>query len=148
MDQVVQNPVFTAYVITAVVLCLNILGLWGYSGAARVKTSTVINKEDADTVAKGAQLVEADPPEVARVLRAHRNATDNIVPFLILGYLYVQVGASPAAAMVLFGLFTAARLVHSFAYLSGIQPWRTLSFALGGLVTMAMVIDLLRLTLT
>ena len=36
--------------------------------------------------------------EVARVLRAHRNATANILPFAILGLVYVLAGASGPAA--------------------------------------------------
>jgi len=148
MDQLATHHAFTAYVITAIVLCLNILGLWGYSGGVRVGTKTAINPEDIRTVAKDAALLESDPPEVARVLRAHRNATDNIVPFLILGYLYVQIGASSTMAMGIFGVFTAMRLLHTFSYLKGVQPWRTISFALGGVTTLVMIGDMIRHLLT
>jgi hypothetical protein len=52
------------------------LSLWGYSGAVRAKTKTAINKEDA--AMQSARLAETDPPEVARVLRAHSNAQASI----------------------------------------------------------------------
>ena len=71
-------------------------------------------------------MAETDPPEVARVLRAHANAMANIVPYALVGLVFVLVGGSPTVALVLFGVFTAARLAHSVAYLSGKQPWRTI----------------------
>jgi uncharacterized MAPEG superfamily protein len=138
------DPAFSIYCLAAVVLCLNMLGLWVYSGAARTKTKTVWNPEDAQTVAKGAEVVAAEPPEVARVLRAHTNAFANIVPFLLLGLLYVINGASPRAAWIAFGGFTLARLGHTFAYLAGKQPWRTLFFALGAIFTVGVMVQVAR----
>ena len=139
MTNLAAQPAFVAYAVSLVVLSLNMLFLWGYSGAVRGKTKTTPNREDAGTIAKGAQLVESDPPEVARVLRAHRNAMANIVPFAILGLVYVLAGASGTAAWAIFGVFTLARLAHSLAYLGGKQAWRTLSFALGGATTLVLM---------
>jgi microsomal prostaglandin-E synthase 1 len=139
MQSLAANPAFVAYALSLVVLSLNLLVLWGYSGAVRGKTKTTPNVEDASTVAKGSQIVDLDPPEVARVLRAHKNAMANIVPFAILGLVYVLAGGSATVAWVVFGVFTAARLAHSFAYLGARQPWRTLSFVLGGVATVALM---------
>src|SRR4051812_32269565 len=94
------NPSFLIYSLTMVVLCVNVLALWAYSGAVRNKTKTTHNPEDIRTVASGASVVQVDPPEVARVLRAHRNAADNILPFAILGLLFVMWGASPLLTAV------------------------------------------------
>lgn len=142
------NPAFTAYAITTLLLCANILGLWGLSGGVRAGTKTVINPEDATTVAKGAAIVASDPAAVARVLRAHQNAVVNILPFLALGWVYVALGASTIMAQAIFGSFTLFRFAHSFVYLRELQPWRTLSFVLGGLVTGVMMIDMVRLLIT
>ena len=128
-----HNPAFSVYVVTALVLCLNMLGLWFYSGLVRGRTKTVLNPEDAATVAKGSATVTTDPPAVARVLRAHQNATANVVPFLILGLPYVLLGASRTAALAIFGSFTAARLLHAVTYVRGVQPWRTVTFIVGSL---------------
>ncbi|KCZ96819.1 hypothetical protein HPO_17873, partial [Hyphomonas polymorpha PS728] len=49
--------------------------------------------------------------------------------FLFLGLIYVVAGGSAYIAIPIFGLFVLARLGHSFAYLQGLQPWRTLTFA-------------------
>jgi uncharacterized MAPEG superfamily protein len=138
MTTFLANPAFVVFAGAMLVLCLNILGLWGYSGAVRGRTKTVLNPEDAKTVARGASVVATDPPEVARVLRAHRNATDNILPFAILAFLYVLAGATPLMTAILCGIFVVARVGHSFAYLGEKQPWRTLLFVVGGLDTLVL----------
>jgi microsomal prostaglandin-E synthase 1 len=139
VENLAHNPAFVAYAVSLIVLCLNMLILWAYSGGVRGKTKTTPNQEDAGTIQKGAQLVEQDPPEVARVLRAHRNATANILPFAILGLVFVLAGGGGTAAVLIFGVFTLARVAHSFAYLGGKQPWRTISFAIGGAATLALI---------
>jgi uncharacterized MAPEG superfamily protein len=133
-----NNPAFSAYALTCLVLCANLLFLWGYSGAVRGKTGTAINPEDSQKF--GAALAETDPPAVARVLRAHRNAEANIYPFLILGLVFVLAGGGAATAATLFGIFTAARLLHSAAYVTGKQPWRTVFFIIGGLASIALMV--------
>jgi uncharacterized MAPEG superfamily protein len=137
-----SNPAFLVYVLATLVLCANLVFLWGYSGAARGKTQTAINPEDAATVAKGAQVTESDPPEVARVLRAHRNAEANIYPFLALGLVFVLLGGPAEHAKVLFAVFVGARLLHSIVYLAGKQPWRTLSFGVGALALLGLMGDI------
>jgi prostaglandin-E synthase 1 len=139
MQNLAQNPAFVAYAVALIVLSLNMLVLWAYSGGVRGKTKTTPNAEDASTVAKGAALVDVDPAAVARVLRAHSNAMANIVPFAVLGLVYVLAGGSGSSAVVLFGVFTLARLGHSFAYLGARQPWRTISFSVGSLATLALI---------
>jgi uncharacterized MAPEG superfamily protein len=136
MQPLASNPAFVAYAIMAIVLSLNMLVLWAYSGAVRGKTKTTPNPEDAG---RGATVAETEPPEVARVLRAHRNATANILPFMILGLVYVLVGAPAMAAQLVFGGFTVVRLAHSVAYLGGKQPWRSIFFGLGGLATLVLI---------
>lgn len=132
-----NSPSFLVYSTAMLVLCVNVLFLWVWSGAVRTKTKTSHNREDLGVTAEG--LVEADPPAVARVLRAHRNAADNILPFAVLGLLFVLWGASPLATAIFCGLFVVARLAHSLSYLAGKQPWRTVSFAVGAGTTFVMV---------
>jgi microsomal prostaglandin-E synthase 1 len=144
MQDLANEPAFAIYALCTVVLCLNLLGLWGWSGGVRGKTKTTPNSEDATTVAKGAKVLDDEPPEVARVLRAQRNADVNVVPFLVLGLLYVINGASARAAWIMFGGFTLARIGHTFAYLGGKQPWRTLFFVAGGVITLALMVQVVR----
>jgi prostaglandin-E synthase 1 len=139
MPSLAANPAFLAYAVSMLVLALNLLVLWAYSGVVRGKTKTTPNTEDAGAPAKGTKLVDAEPPEVARVLRAHANAMANIVPFAVLGLVFVLLGASGTAAQVVFGVFVAARVLHSFVYLAGKQPWRSLAFGIGVLDTLVLM---------
>lgn len=142
MQTMLSNPTFVVYAITCLVLCANLMFLWGYSGGVRGKTKTVLNSEDPAMIAKGAQVVETDPPEVARVLRAHRNAEANIYPFFCLGLIFVLAGGPALHAKILFGVFAGARILHSIVYLAGKQPWRTLSFLVGALALLALLGDI------
>lgn len=139
MPTLAANPAFHIYTLSMIVLCLNMLALWGYSGAARSKTKTTPNPEDVPTVSKGASVTSSDPPEVWRILRAHRNATDNILPFALLAFLYVVYGASPMATGIVCGIFVIARLCHTFVYLAGKQPWRTIFYTIGGVDTLVLM---------
>ncbi len=141
MNNWLSNPAFLVYAVTCLVLCINLLFLWAYSGATRGKTKTAMNEEDAARF--GASLAEMDPPQVARVLRAHRNAEASIYPFLFLGLVFVLAGGPAGTGMVIFGVFTGARLLHSIAYLAGKQPWRTIFFSVGGLATIALMLDII-----
>jgi uncharacterized MAPEG superfamily protein len=139
MSSLAVQPAFVAYAVTVLLLTLNLLVLWAYSGFVRGKTRTTPNAEDLQTVSKGGQVVDGDPPEVSRVLRAHRNAMASSLPFALLALVYVLAGGSGTAAWVLFGVFTVARIAHSFAYLGARQPWRTLTFTLGGAATLVLM---------
>lgn len=141
MNNWLNNPAFVVYAITCLVLCVNLLFLWAYSGVARAKTKTAMNEEDAARFR--ASLTEFDPPPVARVLRAHGNAQASIYPFLFLGLVFVLAGGSAGTGTVIFGIFTGARLLHSIFYLAGKQPWRTVFFSVGGLATIALMLDII-----
>ena len=137
MESLRTNPTFVVYALTCVVLSLNLIVVWAFSGIARGKTKTAVNKEDAERF--GASLVPLDPPEVARVLRAHANAQAMIYPFLFLGLVYVLAGGTPRFGLIVFGGFAVTRIAHSIAYLAGKQPWRTLFFTLGGVPLVALI---------
>jgi prostaglandin-E synthase 1 len=100
------HPVFVACAITCVVVCLNLLTLWVSSGAVRAKGGVAINPEDG--VRYGVPVSEFDPPTVARLLRAHRNAEATIYPFLLLGLLFLFTGGRAAIAIPIFVTFVVA----------------------------------------
>ena len=140
MSELTHNPAFVAYAVCAALLCLNLFGLWLYSGLTRNGTRTLMNAEDS-ALLKGRSVVERDPPDVARVLRAHANAMANVLPFLILGFLYVLLGAGRSGALAYFGIFTVARYVHSVAYVAALQPWRTVSYIVGLLASIGLIVQ-------
>ncbi len=136
-----NNPVFLAYVYTSLVLSLNLLAVWISSGAVRARSGVAINPEDG--VRYSAPVRELDPPAVARILRVHRNAEAAIYPFLILGLIYVLLGGGASIAVPICAIFAAARIVHSIVYLRGLQPWRTISFAVSTLTLTALIVAIL-----
>jgi uncharacterized MAPEG superfamily protein len=140
------NPSFLAYVLTSLVLILNLLMLWVSSGAIRARGGVAINPEDG--ARHGAPVSELDPPAVARLLRAHRNAEATIYPFLLLGLLYVLVGGGVGVAVPIFTIFVAARIIHSVVYLKAMQPWRTIAFAVSLLAILALMAAVLHVLLT
>jgi uncharacterized MAPEG superfamily protein len=132
------NPAFVAYATTTLVLALNLLFLWAYSGSVRARTKIAINPEDGARY--GAPVEDIDPPPVARVLRAHANAQATIYPFLFLGLVFVLAGGSSTVATIVFAIFTASRILHAIVYLAGKQPWRTIFFIVSGLCILALVV--------
>jgi prostaglandin-E synthase 1 len=132
-----KSPSFIVYSFTAIVLCLNLLVVWAYSGVVRGKLKSAINPEDQARF--GGSLGNVEPPEVARVLRAHANAQATIYPLLILGPVFVLAGASLLLEEAIFGVFVAARLLHALFYLTARQPWRTASFVVSGLAILVLM---------
>lgn len=136
-----NGPALVAYSTTCLVLSANLIFLWVYSGLVRARSGKAINPEDAARL--GAEHAEHDPAAVARVLRAHANAQATIYPFLLLGLAFVLAGGSYGVAVTLFAVFCAARIGHSFAYLRGLQPWRTIFFLISGLALIALMVALI-----
>jgi uncharacterized MAPEG superfamily protein len=143
---VAVTPALLAYAFTCLVLSLNLLTLWVSSGAIRAKSGVAINPEDGARYE--APVSELDPPAVARVLRAHRNAEATTYPFLLLGLVYVLSGGGAWIAVPIFTIFVAARIGHAIAYLKATQPWRTISFATSLIAIIALSATVLDVLLT
>ena len=74
------------------------------------------NPEDIQlSLDKQAKVTFADP-DVERVRRNHLNDIENIVPFVIIGLLYVSINPSPTAALWHFRTFFFSRIFHTIAY--------------------------------
>ena len=131
-------PGFRLYALCAIVLVIKMHMVGTYTAVVRSRLKLRLNPEDA--ALSGTQLVEAEHPEVERVLRAHRNDLENIPAFLILGFIAVLVGAPVLGLQLSFILFTAARVAHSITYLKALQPWRSMSFGVGQLASLALMV--------
>ncbi|HMA51953.1 MAG TPA: MAPEG family protein [Magnetospirillaceae bacterium] len=126
-----------AYIAACLILSVNLLTLWVMSGAVRARGGVAVNPEDGARYK--VPVSEADPPPVARWLRAHRNAEATIYPFLLLGLVYVLAGGGASVAAPIFAVFVLARIAHSIVYLRALQPWRTIAFATSLLATFALI---------
>ncbi|MGK0362124.1 MAG: putative MAPEG superfamily protein, partial [Bradymonadia bacterium] len=137
-------PTDLLYVFT---LCATALTLWTLGLAFHTGTirgfieKTYSNPEDA-AMGKGNSPGE-DGPRTQRWSRAHRNALENLLPFAILGYLLATQLAQSVLWAWVFVAFTALRMLHTVAYVNSKQPFRTLFFFGGWVITVAIGIKLL-----
>lgn len=79
-----------------------------------------------------------------RLFRAHRNDLETILPFLIIGYLYIWTKPNEIAACYLFRVAGISRLLHTVVYSIVVvpQPARALTFwgTTGVMVYMAVAV--------
>lgn len=144
LDLMTQES-FRMYAICCSILALNLMIMGGMTAGTRAGKKAVLNKEDNPAkVGSGEVKVVEGPehPDVARIQRAHRNALENIPIFFTLGLIYVLSGATPVGAKAYFITFTAARVLHSIVYIKGLQPWRTIFYAIGSLALVGMILQI------
>lgn len=108
------------------------------TAATRGKLKKFLNPEDAAWL--GGEHVTPDDELVQRIVRAHRNDLENLLPFFIGGALYLHVGAATTVGAAYFCLFLLARYAHTYAYLKQKARMRRDAFTVGWLVTIAMSI--------
>jgi uncharacterized membrane protein YecN with MAPEG domain len=128
------------YALTAIVLTLKMSAVSVVQGRARVAAGIFVNPEDAKTFQ--ASHAPEDAPDVRRASRAWLNDLENIPIFLILCGIYVAANLSTTAFAIYCLVFMLARIAHTFFYLNAIQPWRTISFTLGAVAALALMIHL------
>ncbi len=128
------------YALTTIILALKMSAISIVQGRARVAGGAFVNPEDARTF--GVKEAAEELPDVQRAARAWRNDLENIPIFLILAWIYVSAGLSAAAFAIYCAVFVLARIAHTICYLNSIQPARTITFAVGGLATLALMIHL------
>lgn len=138
MPQVSNPEVFASYAVSVSLMVLNLYFLAFVTATGRGKNKAFLNPED-----RGYQASTSDNEWVARVARAHRNAIENILPFVAIGLLYSLTAATPLGAKLYFGIFVTARWLHSIVYLAGKQPFRTMFFAAGALSVLGMTVQVL-----
>lgn len=68
---------------------------------------------------------------MTRAAKAWANDLESIPAFFVLGGLTVALNAPASITAWLSLLFTIARVLHTLAYLKGVQPWRTVFYGVG-----------------
>ena len=117
------------YALCVVVLFLKMLLVSCYQGYHRLRYVAFTNPEDAAVFGRAAQAVER--PQVLRAARVWANDLENIPAFFMLAGLAVALHAAVQPTLWLSIAFTLARILHTLAYLRGVQPWRTLFYGIG-----------------
>ena len=149
MPTLLADPQFKLYAICCCILSFQMLLLAAMTAAKRNTVKNYLNPEDVKVAFAGAKQVEGEEhPNVARVIRAHRNMNESVALFFALGLVCVLAGISPLGARVCFGVFTGARILHSIVYIKGVQPFRTMFYAFGSFALIGMIVQILIATLS
>ncbi|CAL1535783.1 unnamed protein product [Lymnaea stagnalis] len=138
-----ENPVFRQFIGYAALVLVKTCLMSSITAYYRITRKAFINEEDTASFGKKLQVV-LNNPQVERVRRCHLNDLENVIPFVLLGLLYVATGPNQAAASLHFRIFTISRYIHTFVYLLVVpQPARALAFAAGLFVNISMVYSIL-----
>lgn len=133
-----SGALLAMFAVVCALLVLKAQVLGAATAAARGKLQKFVNPEDAAWL--GGVHVNPDDERVQRILRAHRNDLENLLPFFMGGTLYILGGAATTAGAAYFGAFLLARYAHTFAYLRQRARLRRNAFTLGWLVTIVMIV--------
>lgn len=88
---------------------------------------------------------ETRVPWANRMMRAHRNAIENLATFAPLVLVLHTLGVSSYATATACAVFFVARATHLVVYTLGIPVIRTLAFAVGFAAQMVLVAAIFRL---
>ncbi|NWS43317.1 MGST1 transferase, partial [Probosciger aterrimus] len=147
LTQFVDNEVFRAFATYATIVVLKMMLMSVTTSYFRLTRKAFDNLEDTVSFGTGesAKKLVRTHPDVDRVRRCHLNDLENIVPFFGIGLLYALSGPELSSALLHFRIFTACRIVHTFAYLIPLpQPSRGLSWAIGYVVTFSMAYNIMK----
>jgi uncharacterized MAPEG superfamily protein len=81
--------------------------------------------------------------DIERVRRAHQNDLENILPFFVVGFLFLMTRPSMVAAWIYGVGYLVVRTLHSIFYIRSMQPHRTIAFTAGSLLALAMLVQTL-----
>lgn len=146
MYEFATTPLFTIFAIALILESLKTLILGTVTAAKRGNNKRFLNKEDADWL--GGESQDIDHPDSARIFRAHRNNIENLVPFAILGFLYLMVDGNQYLGIGYFTLFFIGRIGHTYAYLSARAMFRRNMYVLAWFPLVAISVHLLVIILS
>jgi uncharacterized MAPEG superfamily protein len=142
MSPITELPAFAPLAIFSVLLILKMGAVGVVTANARRKAMIVVNPEDTK-VNPGSRAENEDAPATLRAKRAHLNDLENIPAFLFLALLFTLGGCSSTAGWAYFGVYFVARTLHTIFYLNAVQPWRTVTFFVGQLTQLGIIVQLL-----
>ncbi|XP_014671144.1 PREDICTED: microsomal glutathione S-transferase 1-like [Priapulus caudatus] len=137
-----DNDVFSSFAFYGTASVVKMMMMSILTSKQRMKNKAWVNPEDFEVRGYEVKPTTSDL-DVERVRRNHQNDIENIIPFAIIGLLYVATGPCETAAKWHFRVFAAARLAHTIAYQSGRSRPRGLCFAVGNVATLSMAVQVL-----
>ncbi len=139
MNALANLPAFSTYAVSVIALGLNLVGLANATALTRARANEVINPEDQKINQKASVVYEEGNERTSRYRRAHRNALENTPLFMITALVLTLMGASATLGAALFYPYAGMRILHSVCYVKQIQPFRTITFAIGALIQVAVL---------
>merc|ERR1712062_1674 len=140
----VEKELFEAYAFYTAITVLKMVIMSFLTARQRFKTMTFISSEDAKQPGTKCGSNE----DIERVRRAHQNDIENVVPFAILGFLYIFTNPAYSTALFCFRLFAGARILHTLVYLLVVpQPARALCFFANIFTNIYMAYNIITFTL-
>jgi glutathione S-transferase len=131
MNALLADPSMRVFAICAAILVIKMLVTANLTGTLRTIRRVYATPEDYQFF--GREPVATRDEQIERSRRAHQNDLENILPFFAIGFLYALTGPSYTVAWWLFVIFTVGRIAHTIVYMAGLQPWRTIAFAVAGI---------------
>jgi uncharacterized MAPEG superfamily protein len=141
MPHGLADPVVRLYVVVYLLLVLKMAAVGTYTSVLRIGRKVYATPEDYALQGLAARTTRDE--DIDRVRRAHQNDLENILPFFVVGFLYLLTGPSYGAASVYLIGYLVARTLHTLFYIASLQPYRTIAFTLGGLFTLGMIVQTL-----
>jgi len=139
MPHALGDPVVRLYVVVYLLLALKMAAVGSYTSVLRIRRKVYATPEDY--ALQGMAVRTTRDEDIERVRRAHQNDLENILPFFVVGFLYLLTGPSYAAAAIYLIGYLVARTLHSVFYIASLQPYRTIAFTLGGILTLGMIVQ-------
>lgn len=130
------------FALAVVILFVKMLGVAFLQGAVRTMNDQFVRPEDAQMYGSG-EIAQQDVPLADRAQRALRNDVENIPIFLFLAWSALQLEVWAYGLTVYTSVFVVARILHTATYLKSVQPFRTIAYATGSLMSLALSVHIL-----
>jgi uncharacterized MAPEG superfamily protein len=113
----------------------------------RITTRTFTLEDNAKYFGKSDAVATQDTPLVQRASGCWRNDLENIPSFLFLALVYALMGGDSQIMGWMMGFYCATRTLHTLFYIKLIQPHRMIAFQAGMVCHVALVAQVVLLSL-
>lgn len=140
-----DNEVFSKFAFYSGVVLSKTLLMSAWTARYRIPRRVFMSPEDYQMGGKKVPATFTTDPDVERTRRCHLNDLENVLPFVLVGALYVLTDPDIETATWHFRLFAGFRILHTIAYMFAVpQPTRLIAFAAGFGVTLSMLFRIFR----
>eukprot|EP00093_Oithona_nana_P001303 01303.XXX_1659_843_1 [CDS] Oithona nana genome sequencing. len=122
----ISHELFSCFAFYSGLVLAKTLLMSFWTAKRRFAVGVFANPEDIKGTPNKVDFASED---VERVRRCHLNDLENVLPFVLLGGLYITTNPVLSTAKLVFRTFVAARFLHTFVYVFAVpQPSRALAF--------------------